>query len=156
MDGVTRFTLPGAVALSLLAAAAHAQPRSYAAQSPDGETRIAFAVGEAVTYAVTHRGQTLLGPSPISLTLDGGRVLGRGARVSGTRTRQVSETIRPVVAIKNATIPDRYTELRVDFRGGYALEARAYDDGVAYRWVTSLPDSVTVQAEEGEAGRGDL
>jgi hypothetical protein len=68
---------PCAAALSLLAAAAPAQPRAYAARSPDGETEISLAVGDAVTYTVTHRGQALLGPSPISLTLDGGRVLGR-------------------------------------------------------------------------------
>jgi alpha-glucosidase len=156
MDGVKRTRLPAAAVLAfaalsaglLVAASVRAQPRAYAAQSPDGETRLEIAVGTQVTYTVTHRGQTLLGPSPLSLTLDGGRVLGRGARVSGTRTRQVNETIRPVVAIKNAAIADRYTELRVEFRGGYALEARAYDDGVAWRWVTDLPDSITVVSEE--------
>jgi alpha-glucosidase len=137
------------VALAVVPAGAVAQqPRSFAARSPDGETRIEVTVGDRITYAVTHRGRTLVAPSPVSLALGGGRVLGRGARVAGARTREVSETIRPVVAVKNAAIAARYTELRVELRGGYALEARAYDDGVAWRWVTSFPDSVTVVSEE--------
>jgi len=122
---------------------------TYEAQSPDGRTRIAVAVGDRVTYTVTRGGATLIGPSPVSLTLDRGRVLGgAGARVSSSKTRRVDETIRPVAPTKNATVRDRYAEVRIDFRGGYALEARAYDDGVAYRWVTSLPDSITVVSEE--------
>jgi alpha-glucosidase len=141
-------THPAVIALLCGAATAGAQPKSYVAKSPDGETTIALTAGDQVTYTVTHRGRTLLGPSPISMTLGDGRVLGRAARVTGTRNTQVIDSLRPVVAIKNATIRDRHAEVRVDFRGGYALEARAYDDGVAYRWVTSLPDSVTVQAEE--------
>ncbi|AHG93159.1 Glycoside hydrolase 97 (plasmid) [Gemmatirosa kalamazoonensis] len=137
-----------AASLALAAATAGAQPRTYSARSPDGETVIALAVGPQVTYTVTHRGRTLVAPSPISLTLGDGRVLGHDARPSGARTRQVSDSVRPVVAVKNAIVGERYGEVHVDFRGGYALEARAYDDGVAYRWITSLPDSVTVQSEE--------
>ena len=97
---------------------------------------------------MTHRGRTLLGPSPISMTLLDGRVLGRAARVTGTRSTQVIDSLRPVVAIKNATIRDRYAQVRVDFRGGYAVEARAYDEGVAYRWVTRLPTASTDAAEQ--------
>ncbi|MBV9879582.1 MAG: glycoside hydrolase family 97 protein [Gemmatirosa sp.] len=128
--------------------AAGAQPRVFRATSPDGATQIAVTVGQRVTYAVTHKGAPLVAESPISMTVDGGRVLGRGAVVAGSRARQVRDSIRPVVAVKNAVVPDRYDEVHVDFRGGYALEARAYDDGVAWRWVAALGDSVTVADEE--------
>jgi alpha-glucosidase len=44
---------------------------------------------------------------------------------------------------------DRFAELRVRFEGGFDLVLRAYDEGVAYRWVLALPDSsVTVVSEE--------
>ena len=137
-----------ALALCSVAASSAGAQRSYAVQSPDGETRISVTAGPQVGYTVTHRGQVIIGPSPISMTLDGGRVLGRDARVTGSRTRSVSDSIRPVAPVKNAVVRDRYGELRLDFRGGYALEARAYDDGVAYRWVTSFPDSITVVSEQ--------
>jgi len=62
--------------------------------------------------------------------------------------RSADTTLKPVVRIKRAEIRDRYNERRIDVAGGYALLVRAYDDGVAYRWVTTLPGDVTVVSED--------
>ena len=136
-----------ALALAAPLSTVGAQTR-YAVRSPDGATEIVVGVGPAVTYAVTHRGKPLIDPSPISLSLGGGRVLGHDPRVRGTSTRQVSDSIRPVVPTKNTVVHDRYVELRIDFRDGSGLEARAYDNGVAYRWRLNVADTITVVGEE--------
>ena len=105
-------------------------------------------VGARLTYAVTHNGRPLLTESPISLSL-GNTVLGRGSSVRESTQRQVRDSVRPVAPTKNAVLQDRFNELRIRFREGFALELRAYDNGVAYRWVLELPDSiVTVRSEE--------
>src|SRR5829696_2218897 len=120
LNHLTRRALPTAALLVVaMTPPARAQRQraatTYEARSPDGRTRIAVAVGDRVTYTVTRGGTTLLAPSPVSLTLDGGRVLGgAGARVSSAKTRRVDETIRPVAPTKNASVRDRYTELRID------------------------------------------
>jgi alpha-glucosidase len=139
--------LASAVLIVVLTSRAIAQ-RSYTVRSPDGETELVVRVGQGITYSVSHRGKPLIETSPISLTLESARVLGRAARVRGVDTRQVNDSIRPVVPTKNAVIRDRYASMRLDFRDGFALETRAYDNGVAYRWVTSLADTITVAAEE--------
>jgi alpha-glucosidase len=151
----------GALLLLLVsAAAALAQPsRRYEAQSPDRQTQLRVDVGDQVSYTVIRHGRPLVEPSPISLSLGDGRVLGRAARVIGDDTRQVSDTLRPVAPTKSALVKDRFTALRLRFAGGYGLELRAYDDGVAYRWVLDLPeDTVTVLSEEASfhvAGRAE-
>jgi alpha-glucosidase len=122
--------------------------QQYQVRSPDGRTRVEIQTGAQLTWSVTYGGTTLLEPSPLSLTLAPGRVLGPGGRVARTRSRSVDQVIRPVVPEKNAAVPDRFAELRLEFRGGWGLVVRAYDDGVAYRFTTSLRDSVTVEAEE--------
>lgn len=38
--------------------------------------------------------------------------------------------------------------LRLDFRGGWAVEFRAYDDGMAYRFVTALGHDIEVLSEK--------
>jgi alpha-glucosidase len=44
---------------------------------------------------------------------------------------------------------EHYNELRLELEGGAAVVFRAYDEGVAYRWETSLPQAeVTVFKEE--------
>ena len=121
--------------------------RSYAVQSPDGATELTVEVGERVAYSVRRRGVSVLDASPISLTLDRGRTIGARSTVRSQSRRQVRDSLRPVAPVKRAVVPDRFAELRLRF-GDHDLEVRAYDEGIAYRWVLAVADSVTVRAEE--------
>ena len=93
-------------------------------------------------------GRPVLLPSKIALTLDGNRTLGAPATVRTTTTRTVDQVLRPVVRVKRAEVRDRFNERRIDFAGDYSLIVRAYDDGVAYRFVTRLPGEIQVMGEE--------
>ena len=121
--------------------------RQYQLDSPDGATRITVDVGDRVAYSVTHRGRPVLDASPISLTLEGGRTLGTAERVRSEARRQVRDSVRPLAPVKSAVVADRFNELRLRL-GDHDLELRAYDEGVAYRWVLALGDSVTVRSEQ--------
>jgi alpha-glucosidase len=128
------------------AARAGAAPLTVA--SPNGALVVTVGVGEQLTWSVTLRGRAILLPSRIGMSLASGQVLGAKPVVSTTSTRAVNEVLRPVVRIKRAEVRDHFNERRVNFAGGYALIVRAYDDGVAYRFATSLPGEITVTAEE--------
>lgn len=52
------------------------------------------------------------------------------------------------MAFKFEEIRDRCNMLRLDFRGGWAVEFRAYDDGMAYRFVTALGHDIEVLSEK--------
>ncbi len=134
--------------LLLWVAAGGASAQSHEVRSPDGRTVVRVASGAQLTWRVEHDGTTVLEASPLSMTLASGRVLGPDAEVVGTTPRSVDRMLRPVVPEKNAEVPDRFEELRVDFEGGWALVVRAYDDGVAYRFATAFADSVVVRGEE--------
>jgi alpha-glucosidase len=120
----------------------------YEVTSPDGRTAVVVEVGDRLTWSLTHAGEVRVEPSPISMTLGSGRVLGPGAEVTNTDTRSVDEVIRPVVPEKNAEVPDRFEELTLELDGDWGLVVRAYDDGVAYRLTTALSDSVAIADEE--------
>ncbi len=52
---------------------------------------------------------------------------------------------------KKDSIRNRYNQLTLTFpKGGYGVIFRAYDDGAAYRWVTSRKDSLTIRTEKAE------
>lgn len=131
-----------------LAWAAAATAQQHEVTSPDGRTQVVVVVGDQLTWSVSHGGTLVLEPSPISLTLGSGRVLGPDARVEAAEPRSVDAVIRPVVAEKNAVVPDRFDELRLSFEGDWGLVVRAYDDGVAYRFTTAFPDSIRIEAEQ--------
>ena len=123
------------------------QPRQFRVQSPDGATVLTVDVGARVAYSVTRRGAPVLASSPISLTLGDGRTLGVRSAVRSESRRQVRDSVRPVAPVKRAVVPDRFNELRLRF-GDHDLELRAYDEGVAYRWVLNVGDSAVVRSEE--------
>lgn len=74
--------------------------------------------------------------------------MGDKPHLTGHKASPVNRTFRPVVAFKFEEIRDRCNMLRLDFRGGWAVEFRAYDDGMAYRFVTALRHDIEVLSEK--------
>lgn len=126
--------------------------KSFELFSPDKKIRMVIDIGGSITYAVFCDGQQVLWPSSVSMVLgeDGQVILGRNARLSKPRRRAVDEKIYPPVKEKRAVIVDRFNELALTFEGNYSLIFRAYDDGLAYRFLTNGKRRVKVKNEEVE------
>jgi alpha-glucosidase len=116
--------------------------------SPSGNITVTISVGDVLTYSVAWRGRLLLEAAPISLTLGDGTVVGASAEVVDARSSEENEVITPVVPTRFSDVVDHYKELSLDFSNGWGLDVRAYDDGVAYRFRTSVAGPVTVRSEE--------
>ncbi len=116
--------------------------------SPNGTIVVSVAAGSDLRWSVDVAGKPVLLPSSIGLTLDAGRVVGALPKVRATTTRTVDQVLRPVVRVKRAEVRDRFNERRIDFAGDYSLIVRAYDDGVAYRFVTKIAGDIEVRAED--------
>ena len=61
--------------------------------------------------------------------------------------KKVNNEIISPVPEKKKNIKDEYNLLSIVFSKPYKIEIRAYDDGVAYRFLTSFKDSITVRNE---------
>lgn len=118
----------------------------YAISSPGGQVLLEVQVGAQITWAVTFAGQPLLLPSALALELEGGEVLGRGAAAVRCENRRVESSFA-AIHYRKAQVRDVYEWMRLDFAGGYALEFRAYDDAVAYRWILERSGVLQVQNE---------
>ena len=133
--------------LSLLAAAVMGQSNP-SVHSPDGRIAIQVSAGERLNYSVSLNGKALLQDSAISLKIDQ-QTLGLRTRVLAAKQRSVDQTIAPAVRQKFASIREHYNELRLEMDGHYAVVFRAYNEGVAYRIETSLPQpEVKIYSEE--------
>ena len=103
---------------------------------------------ERLRFDVLLSGRPLLSDSTLSLRIDG-TTLGLAPRVRATRTERVDRVLEPPVRQKAATLRERYNQLRLELEGGYAVAFRAFDEGVAYRFETTLrKPEVRVDAEE--------
>lgn len=124
--------------------------KSYTIHSPDRTIGITLTVGNRIAYEVRVDGRTVVVPTPVAMTLDDGTVWGGSAQPSRIRKGMVDTSFATPFYIKKR-VADHYNWLRADFRQGFAIELRAYDDGVAYRFISTTDRSLVVASEEAGA-----
>ena len=145
------------LAAAILGAAfpSFAKNRDYQVNSPDGHITASVTVGENISYTVSRDGQTLIAPSTISMNLSDGIVFGQNDKVRKTVRASFDETF-PTVAYKKAEVRDNYNQILLNFKE-FSLIFRAYDDGVAYRFVSNLDKKKTYEviSEQAEFNFGE-
>ena len=134
-------------ALLLAGAVARAQ-KQVSATSPDGQTKVTVTVSDHISYDVESHGELLFRQCRIGMTLRD-RTLGEKPALKGKKVTKVSETVTPIHPLKFSEVKNEYTLLTLTFGGGYKVEWRVYDDGVAYRFLTALKGDIEVLAEDG-------
>ena len=121
---------------------------SYSLLSPDKRIEVTIRTGERFSYDVLFKGTPLLQNSTFSIDIDH-NTLGLQPKVKTAKERSYDGTLEPPVRQKFARVRENYNELRLTMEGNYAVVFRAYNEGVAYRLETSLPQTeVKVYSEE--------
>ena len=116
------------------------------AQSPDGQTNVCVTLSDAIYYDVVSHGETLLTRSIIGMQLSD-RTLGEKPVLKKKSVKSVEETVTPIFPLKYSQVKNNYTLLTLDMKGGYSVDFRIYDDGVAFRMRTSLPGMIEIMQE---------
>ncbi len=135
------------VLLALLSVNSSGQS-SYELQSPDKRIQIRVRTAGQLRYDVVLKGRAVLENCTVSLDVEHQK-LGTQSKVVDAKTSSHDQIVKPVVRQKFAEIRDRYNELRLNMQSGYAVVFRAYNEGAAYRFETSLPlEKVKIYGEE--------
>ena len=136
------------VALSFIVNAC-IRENNFTVVSPDGSTTIDVRLSDRITYSISYKGECVLDESAISLKLTDGTVLGDAPILKGSREARIEETI-PAFAYKKSAVQDSYGLLVLRFKKDFAVEFRAYDDGAAYRFLTTRQNDFCVEDEVAE------
>ena len=102
--------------------------------------RPATATGCQLVYSVTFHGKPLLTQSALQLELQGARPLGANVQIVSQTPSQADDTYKLVTG-KASVVRNHYNALRLDteetsgLRRQLQIEARAYDDAIAFRYV---------------------
>ena len=87
----------------------------------------------------------------VDIGLDlGEKVLGKNPQLISDKIVKKKEEIFSVVPQKNRKITNVYNELQLKFKGDYAVHFRVYNEGVAYRFLTSMKGDIEVHTEKME------
>jgi alpha-glucosidase len=106
----------------------------------EGAPNSASPPSSPLTYQVSFRGKPLIERSALKLEFEGQRPLGTDVRVISSTPSSGDDSYH-LVAGKASEVRTRYNALHVDLEevGGlmrkFSVEARAYDDAVAFRYV---------------------
>jgi alpha-glucosidase len=133
------------ISLTILSLGAFA--KDYKVTSPNGQIAVNVTVDTQIKWSAVVGTQPIFTNNTLSVDL-GTTVLGTNPKVTSAKTTSVNETVPTVVAVKSKTIQNAYNQLRLVFKPNYAVSFRVFDNGVAYRFETSMKDEITVKNEE--------
>ena len=126
-----------------------AKVKNYTLSSPDGGLKVEISTGDGLSYRIMHENDTILSHSNIGLVLADGTLVGKSSRVIRERRKKIEYKVespfyrfKEFVAVCN--------ELDLKLQGGFGVTFRAYNDGVAYRFYTTVTSEVTVKDEVAE------
>lgn len=129
-----------------LSATTLAGGQNFTLKAPSKELQINISIKDHLEYSIVYKGKTVLQPSLISMTLSDGTVLGQQPKLKKKTSTSISNLVDPPYGFRH-TYAEHYNELTLQFKGNYALVARAYDEGVAFRFVTAFKDSIIIRKE---------
>ncbi|MDR1338639.1 MAG: glycoside hydrolase family 97 protein [Prevotellaceae bacterium] len=115
--------------------------------SPDGNIRLAIDLKDKIYYTVSNSRGILLQNNEIQLHLRN-EILGKKPKLTSRKQSFEDSQITPVVPFKFSTVKNRYNQLLLNFKGNYSLEFRAFDDGVAYRFITRKKGEIDILNED--------
>ena len=112
--------------------------------SPNGKLTLIVSDDSGLRYRVELDGKPLLADSVLGLAFADGTNLGPAAKITDVKADTRNATWDNPFG-QRRTVPDRFNELRLNLREGtnpariFGIVARAYDDGVAFRY--DLPET---------------
>jgi alpha-glucosidase len=121
---------------------------SYELKSPDHRIEVRVRTSGQLRYDLLLRETALLEDATLSLDVEH-KKLGMQPKVVSAKQTSNDQVVEPVVRQKFAKIRDHYNELRLALEGGYSVVFRAYNEGFAYRFETTLHEKdVKIYGEE--------
>lgn len=136
-----------AAIIILCMTASFAKVQEYSVSSPDGKIKVTVSLADGITYEVHYGNEPVLADCRMSLDING-KVLGSAPSLKSVSRKSVDRVKHPFLHFKYSEVPDRFNQMTLKMKGGYSVEFRAYDDGIAYRFVTDLDGKVEIENED--------
>jgi alpha-glucosidase len=121
--------------------------KDFVLNSPNGKIQVSIAANDKITWTISHEKDIILSPSAMSMTLAENEVLGKNAVVLNSKKETV-DTSFETPFYKKKSVKNHYNQLTLNFKNDFSIEYRAFDDGVAYRFITKKKKNITVESEE--------
>lgn len=120
--------------------------KKYQLFSPDKKITVNIVADQSLKYDITHETTRVLAPSMIALQLQDGTTIGDQPKIIKTKSSSAQERI-PAPFYKRDSVEQNYNELILFLKGDFNVVFRAYNEGVAYRFINNRKVETTVVDE---------
>ena len=120
--------------------------KSYTVMSPNGKLKVQVEVGNTLSYQLLMGQSVLVSPSTLSMKTEAG-TWGVGSKFKKASATSHKGTIQ-AFAYKRSVVSDVYNQLRLQFKEGFSVIFRMYDEGMAYRFVSDTQRELKIEEEE--------
>lgn len=133
------------IVLTLIYSVVFAYAKPIEVKSPDGKNRAVIETDGKVTYSFFREETQILTNSPLSLTV-GDQIWGEDKKCGKIERKSVSEPVRFIVPRKYKETLNNYNQVLLNYKE-YKIEFRVYNDGVAYRFISTTENADPVKGE---------
>ena len=116
-------------------------------KSPNGQLKISVQLTNQIHYSVSYGQDELLQNCLLQLNLQD-ESLGADPKLIRQKRSTINEKIKREIPLKNTFVKNNCNVLQLDFKNNFSVEFRAFDDGVAYRFITRKKGEAIVKDEE--------
>lgn len=109
---------------------------NYEVISPNGKIKVTVNTDETVKWSVDYDGRQVLLPSTIDISLTRGKKTLTLGKVGKVAKKSVNSSFKNPF-YKKQTISDEYGQLLLYTTQKFTIEVRAYNDGAAYRLIST-------------------
>ncbi|MFI3322989.1 MAG: glycoside hydrolase family 97 protein [Rikenellaceae bacterium] len=127
---------------------ANATEKKITLLSPDGAIEAKISVGQQISYTLSQDGIQLMAPSIVSMTLTDGTIWGGGLPLKSVK-KVSGDFVIETPHYRSDKIEDKYNGVILDFNG-WKLEFRAFDDAVAYRFISEKEGEYEIKNEQAD------
>ncbi|MBK1879086.1 glycoside hydrolase family 97 protein [Pelagicoccus mobilis] len=121
------------IALSLAFASAFLANAATTLTSPDGNITLSVEHEKGLSFSLATQSETLIHEATPRLTISGDSPF--DGKSTAARNHSHQGLVTPPLPLKNSQIADSYNALTLEFGNEFSVEFRAFDDGVAYRFL---------------------
>ncbi|UII19620.1 glycoside hydrolase family 97 protein [Fulvivirga ligni] len=123
-----------------------AKDKPVTVKSPDSKLAVSITVGDKINYTISANGKNLLTDCHLGIAIGGPEM--KKPALKKTKTTSGKEELHPYVSLKYNTVKSEYNGVELSLGNGYAVEFRVFNDGVAYRLITSEKGDMEVYNED--------
>lgn len=121
--------------------------QNYQLDSPSKNISLQIQIDKVTSFSLFFHDELIMKDVTLAMNLHNQTIPDANPRIKSIKKESIHEIVESVIPTKSRFINNHYNQLVVKFNKNYSLEFRAFNNGIAYRFLTHFNDSILINDE---------